>query len=165
VNRRHLLASAGTHTTISPASLDAEMDIAQTLGMAHIGTGGDPSGSAYQADWDRAADDWNAMSARAQARGLKLYIHNHDTAYDFLLDAGPFDAAGRPTRAGYSETPLGEGDINFQQFFQTIGLPDYHHANSEMDDAQLGGPSDPGKSLRIAELSYDNMSALTTYVS
>ncbi|MEV6492726.1 TIM barrel protein [Actinoplanes sp. NPDC051633] len=233
------LVANGTHTNISPGSLDAEMDIAQTLGMAHIGTGGDPSGSRYQADWDRAADEWNAMGARAQARGLKLYTHNHDAAYDFLLDAGPFDSAGRPTRstgirrleyflaktdpqlvylqmdilwaylaqhryraytdsagrtrtdvfdpiltvanrprryplfhakdgdhtaAGYSETPFGEGDINFQQFFQTIGLPDYHHANYEMDDAQLGGSTDPGKSLRIAGQSYDNMAALTVYV-
>ncbi|GLY99126.1 TIM barrel protein [Actinoplanes sp. NBRC 103695] len=232
------LVANGTHTNISPGSLDAEMDIAQTLGMAHIGTGGDPSGSAYQADWDRAAADWNAMGARAKARGLKLYTHNHDSAYDFLLDAGPLDANGRPTRStgirrleyflaktdpelvylqmdilwaylaqhryrtytnsagkvrtdvfdpiltvanrprryplfhakdgdhtanGYNEVPLGEGDINFQQFFQTIGLPDYHHANYEMDDAQLGGSSDPGKSLRTAQLSYDNMSALTVY--
>ena len=232
------LVANGTHTGINPATLDAEMDIAQTLGMAHIGTGGDPTGSRYQADWDRAADDWNAMGARAKARGLKLYTHNHDAAYDFLLDAGPNDAAGRPTRstgirkleyflartdpelvylqmdilwaylaqhryrtytdsagrtrtdvfdpiltvanrprryplfhakdgdhtaAGYAETPLGEGDINFQQFFQTIGLPDYHHANYEMDDAQLGGSQDPGKSLRIAAQSYANMSALTVY--
>ena len=232
------LVANGTHTNISPGSLDAEMDIAQTLGMAHIGTGGDPSGSAYQADWDRAAQSWNEMGARATARGLKLYTHNHDAAYDFLLDAGPFDSSGRPTRSsgirkleyfmartdpknvwfemdilwaylaqhrfrsyvdsagrtrtdvfdpiltvanrtrrfplfhakdgdhtanGYQEVPLGEGDINFQQFFQTIEQPDYHHANYEMDDAQLGGSSDPGKSLRVAAQSYDNMSALTVY--
>ncbi|MFG1604719.1 sugar phosphate isomerase/epimerase family protein [Actinoplanes sp. NPDC049265] len=232
------LVANGTHTNINPSTLDAEMDIAQTLGMPHIGTGGDPSGSQYQADWDRAVDDWNAMGARAQARGLKLYTHNHDTAYDFLLDAGPFDSNGRPTHStgirkleyfiaktdpelvyfemdllwaylaqhrfkqytnangnfrtdifdpiltvanrtrrfplfhakdgdhtatGYAETPLGEGDINFQQFFQTIGLPDYHHANYEMDDAQLGGSADPGKSLRVAQQSYDNMSALSIY--
>ncbi|MFE0424946.1 sugar phosphate isomerase/epimerase family protein, partial [Streptomyces sp. NPDC058953] len=27
------------------------------------------------------------------------YTHNHDTAYDFLLDGGPLDAQGRPTRS------------------------------------------------------------------
>jgi sugar phosphate isomerase/epimerase len=59
-------------------------------------------------------------------------------------------------------TPLGEGDINFQQFFQTIGEPSFHHANWEMDDAP-GGAGDPGRSLAYADLSYDNMAALTIY--
>ncbi|MEK8109361.1 hypothetical protein NKG94_41380 [Micromonospora sp. M12] len=32
-------------------------------------------------------------------------------------------------------TPLGDGDLNFQQFFQTIGERNFHHANWEMDTA------------------------------
>ncbi len=31
--------------------------------------------------------------------GLKLYTHNHDIAYSHLLDTGPVDALGRPTRS------------------------------------------------------------------
>jgi hypothetical protein len=58
--------------------------------------------------------------------------------------------------------PLGEGDLNFQQFFQTIGEPAFHHANWEHDDAS-GGSEKPAQSLEFADLSYTNMSELTIY--
>ena len=67
--------------------------------MGHIGTGNDPTGSAYVADWDLAAARWNFFGERAAPHGLKLYTHNHDIAYSFLLDSGPLDALGRPTRS------------------------------------------------------------------
>jgi len=234
------LVANGTHTTINAATFQEQLDIAETLGMRNIGTGGDPSNSAYQSDWDAAATLWNELGAQAKARGIRLYTHNHDAAYGFLLDSGPLDANGRPTTSsgirkleyfmaktdpklvffemdifwayvaqykhrtytnsagktrtdifdpiltvanrtrrfplfhakdgdrnsaesnGYVMTPLGEGDINFQQFFQTIGESDFHHANWEMDSAP-GGAADPGRSLAYADLSYDNMAALTVY--
>ncbi|MBB4901505.1 sugar phosphate isomerase/epimerase family protein, partial [Streptomyces griseomycini] len=31
--------------------------------------------------------------------GIKLYTHNHDSAYGFLLDGGPLDDQGRPARS------------------------------------------------------------------
>ncbi|MET9013133.1 sugar phosphate isomerase/epimerase family protein [Streptomyces olivaceoviridis] len=74
------------------------LEIANILGMAHMGTGADPTNSRYKADWDVAADKWNALGEIARRAGLKLYTHNHDAAYDFLLDGGPLDAGGRPTR-------------------------------------------------------------------
>jgi sugar phosphate isomerase/epimerase len=234
------LVANGTHTQINPESFEQEMDIAQELGMKNIGTGGDPSNSAYRADWDAAADVWNELGRRAKARGLRLYTHNHDSAYDFLLDAGPLDANGKPTRStgtrrleyffdkadpryvffemdifwayvarykhqtytdrfgrektslfdpiltvaprttrfplfhakdgdknpasgdGYTMVPLGDGDINFQQFFQTIGEPAFHHANWEHDDAS-GGSAVPAQSLNFAATSYTNLSELTIY--
>ena len=234
------LVANGTHASINAATFQQQMDIAETLGMKNIGTGSDPTNSAYQSDWDAAADLWNTLGAQARERGLRLYTHNHDAAYGFLLDAGPLDANGRPTRSsgirkleyfmartdpknvffeldiywayvaqykhrsfvnsagktrtdifdpiltvanrtkrfplfhakdgdrdagqanGYVMTPLGEGDINFQQFFETIGDPEFHHANWEMDTAP-GGTANPGQSLAYADLSYDNMSALTVY--
>jgi hypothetical protein len=64
-----------------------------------MGTGGDPTGSAFVADWDVAADKWYGLGQIASAAGLKLYTHNHDIAYSFLLDSGPLDALGRPTRS------------------------------------------------------------------
>lgn len=67
--------------------------------MDHMGTGGDPTGSAYRSDWDAAADKWNALGKIAHSAGLKLYTHNHDAAYGFLLDGGPLDAQGKPTRS------------------------------------------------------------------
>ncbi|GAA3800216.1 sugar phosphate isomerase/epimerase [Sphaerisporangium flaviroseum] len=75
------------------------LEIAQILGMEHMGTGNDPTGSAYKADWDVAADKWNQLGAIARDAGIKLYTHNHDVAYSFLLDSGPLDAQGRPTRS------------------------------------------------------------------
>ncbi|MDH2428654.1 TIM barrel protein [Sphaerisporangium sp. TRM90804] len=75
------------------------LEIANILGMDHMGTGNDPTNSAYKADWDVAADKWNALGAIARQAGIKLYTHNHDVAYSFLLDSGPLDEQGRPTRS------------------------------------------------------------------
>src|SRR5690349_680288 len=89
----------GSITDATLAQFDAACEIANILGFGHIGTGSDPTGSAYLADWQAAADRWNILGARAATHGLKLYTHNHDVAYSFLLDSGPNDAAGRPTRS------------------------------------------------------------------
>jgi sugar phosphate isomerase/epimerase len=100
------LEAEGNHgsipSTITDATLaqfDAACEIANILGFAHIGTGNDPTGSAYLADWEAAADRWNILGERAATHGLKLYTHNHDAAYSFLLDSGPLDEQGRPTRS------------------------------------------------------------------
>ncbi|PZG88410.1 Tat (twin-arginine translocation) pathway signal sequence [Streptomyces sp. NTH33] len=102
------LRAQGNHGFIPPswplttADLDTfkkHLEIANILGMDHMGTGGDPTGSSYRADWDVAADKWNAMGEIARRAGIKLYTHNHDAAYGFLLDGGPLDAQGRPTRS------------------------------------------------------------------
>lgn len=234
------LVANGTHATINPDTFTQQMDIAQELGMRNIGTGSDPTNSAYRADWDAAADVWNDLGRKARARGLRLYTHNHDVAYSFLLDAGPLDAGGKPTRStgtrrleyffdkvdpryvffemdifwayvarfkhqtytdsrgrqqtdlfdpiltvaprtnrfplfhakdgnknpavgnGYDMVPLGEGDLNFQQFFEVIGEQNFHHANWEQDSAP-GGAANPGQSMDFAALSYTNMSDLTIY--
>ncbi|MGW1125959.1 sugar phosphate isomerase/epimerase family protein [Streptomyces sp. NPDC002526] len=87
---------------LSQSDLDEfkrQLEIANILGMEHMGTGGDPTGSAYRADWDVAADKWNALGQIARRAGIKLYTHNHDAAYGFLLDGGPLDDQGRPTRS------------------------------------------------------------------
>jgi sugar phosphate isomerase/epimerase len=234
------LVANGAHTSINATTFQQQLDIAETLGMKNIGTGSDPTNSPYQSDWDAAADLWNELGRQAKERGLRLYTHNHDAAYSFLLDSGPLDANGRPTASsgvrrleyffaktdpkyvffefdiywgyvarfkhrtytnsrgqvktdlfdpilnvanrtkrfplfhakdgdrapeqtnGHVMTPLGEGDINFQQFFEVIGEPEFHHANWEQDTAP-GGTANPGQSLSFAELSYTNMSDLTIY--
>ncbi|WP_182880054.1 MULTISPECIES: sugar phosphate isomerase/epimerase family protein [unclassified Microbispora] len=87
---------------LNQADLDRfklHLEIANILGMKHVGTGNDPTSSAYKADWDVAAEKWNALGQIATEAGLKLYTHNHDVAYSFLLDSGPLDAQGRPTRS------------------------------------------------------------------
>ena len=89
----------GTITDATIAAFDAACEIANILGMGHIGTGSDPTGSAYVADWELAAERWNFFGRGRPRHGLKLYTHNHDIAYSFLLDSGPLDALGRPTRS------------------------------------------------------------------
>ncbi|KQZ85686.1 Tat (twin-arginine translocation) pathway signal sequence [Microbacterium sp. Root166] len=100
------LEGEGNHgqipSTISDATIaqfDAQCEIANILGFGHIGTGNDPTSSAYLTDWQAAAERWNFFGQRAATHGLKLYTHNHDAAYSFLLDSGPLDATGRPTRS------------------------------------------------------------------
>lgn len=234
------LVANGTHTSINATTFQQQLDIAETLGMKNIGTGSDPTNSSYQSDWDAAADLWNELGRQAKERKMRLYTHNHDAAYSFLLDSGTLDANGRPTASsgvrrleyffaktdpkyvyfefdiywgyvarfkhrtytnsrgqvrtdlfdpilnvanrtkrfplfhakdgdrapeqtnGHVMTPLGEGDINFQQFFEVIGEPEFHHANWEQDTAP-GGTANPGQSLAFADLSYKNMSDLTIY--
>lgn len=101
------LRAEGNHGFIPPswplaqADLDRfkrTLEIANILGLDHMGTGNDPTSSPYKADWDVAAEKWNALGEIAKAAGYtKLYTHNHDAAYNFLLDSGPLDANGRPT--------------------------------------------------------------------
>jgi sugar phosphate isomerase/epimerase len=81
------------------AAYQTHIENANILGQQYIGTGSDPTGSNYKADWDAAIDRWNTLGEIAAANGLKLYTHNHDAAYNFLLDSGPLDAQGRPTRS------------------------------------------------------------------
>ncbi|WP_127473692.1 sugar phosphate isomerase/epimerase family protein [Microbacterium sulfonylureivorans] len=88
-----------TITEATIAQFDAACEVANILGFGHIGTGNDPTSSSYLADWQAAADRWNFFGERAATHGLKLYTHNHDAAYSFLLDSGPLDANGRPTRS------------------------------------------------------------------
>jgi sugar phosphate isomerase/epimerase len=101
------LKANGTHAfipgSLTQANLDRfrlELEFAATLGMDYYGTGGDPSGSRFKADWDVAADRWNVLGeiARDEFR-IRLYTHNHDGVYNFLLDRGPLDELGRPTRS------------------------------------------------------------------
>ncbi|WP_169949452.1 sugar phosphate isomerase/epimerase [Microbispora sp. H11081] len=110
---------------LTQADLDRfklHLEIANILGMGHVGTGSDPTGTAYKADWDRAAEKWNALGELATAAGLKLYTHNHDVAYSFLLDSGPLDAQGRPTRSS--------GIRRLEYFLQ---ITDPKHVWLEMD--------------------------------
>ena len=96
------LVANGSHISFNfsnPDSFKAQLDIAETLGMAHLGTASIPTNSRFKADWARAADNFNAFGALAKERGIKLYQHNHHAEYQFLLDAGPADVNGNPTRS------------------------------------------------------------------
>lgn len=91
------LKANGSHISFSDATIEAQLDIAETLDMPHLGTAAIPTSSPYKADWQKAADNFNRWGALAEARGIKLYQHNHHAEYNFLLDVGPLDANGNPT--------------------------------------------------------------------
>lgn len=96
------LVANGSHITFNfnnPDSFQRELDTAEALGMAYIGTPSIPTSSRYKADWARAADNFNAFGQAAKERGIKIYQHNHHAEYQFLLDDGPLDANGNPTRS------------------------------------------------------------------
>jgi sugar phosphate isomerase/epimerase len=96
------LKANGSHAPINfdnPDTFKVQLDIAETLGLPHIGTAGIPTNSRYKADWQVAAEKFNRFGEMARARGIKLYQHNHHAEYNFLLDAGPLDANGKPTRS------------------------------------------------------------------
>ena len=241
----HGLRATGQHGFV-PETLSSEdiarwhqeLDFAEVLGMPCVGTGNDPTRSRYRDDWDAAAEHWNTIGEIARRRGFKLYTHNHDQAYNFLLDRGPLDE-GRPTRSsglrmleyffkisdpryvffefdvfwahvaqhryqtyidkhgrertdifdptrtvarrarrfplfhakdgertgeppgegtGWEMVPLGEGDIDFERFFNRIGNWGNYVPLWEQDNAPSA--EDPGQSLRFAEISYRAMSRL-----
>jgi sugar phosphate isomerase/epimerase len=109
-------------TTADSDRFKLHLEIANILGMEHVGTGNDPTNSSFKADWDVAAEKWNALGKIAKTAGLKLYTHNHDAAYNFLLDAGPADANGNPTRSS---------GIRKLEYFLKVTDPKY--VNLEMD--------------------------------
>ena len=86
------LKANGTHTQINPATFEAQMDIAQTLGMENIGTGSDPSNSNYKSDWDAAADVWNELGRNARKRAA-----SRDWAPRLKPDPGVGPSSGKPS--------------------------------------------------------------------
>lgn len=118
------LRAVGSHIGFGTlwGDLTRQLDIAEMLGMKHIGTADAPTGSRYRTDWRAAADRYNAVGGAARSRGLKFYQHNHDGEYHFLLDAGPLDDAGRPTRSS---------GVRGLEYFFDLTEPDLVHF--EMD--------------------------------
>lgn len=161
------LEAEGNHgsipATVTPATIadfDAQCEIANILGFDHIGTGMDPVApgwvagvGVYKAEWDATLDAWNFWGARARSHGLKLYTHNHQHGYDFLIDSGPLDEAGRPTRSSgvrrleyflANTDPTGvyfELDIYWahvaQHMFRSYTAPDGSVASDIFDPAGL----------------------------
>jgi len=82
------LVAVGSHRGIGDfaKNMEAELDIAETLGMAHVGTANAPSGNRTVAGYLAAAEQFNGFGAAAAARGLKFYQHNHDGEFGFATD-------------------------------------------------------------------------------
>ena len=80
------LQAVGSHRTLRPENIDAELDIAEILGTPFLGQGGAVTNNHTEAGWGLAADNWNIMGEKARARGIKIYSHNHAGEFHFLTD-------------------------------------------------------------------------------
>ena len=82
------LVAVGSHRGISDfaRNLEAELDIAETLGMAHVGTANAPTNDRTVGGYLAAAEQFNGFGAAAAARGLKFYQHNHQHEFGFATD-------------------------------------------------------------------------------
>lgn len=82
------LRAVGGHRGIGnfANNMEEELDIAETLGMQHIGTANAPTGNRTIAGYLAAAEQFNGFGAAAAARGLKFYQHNHQHEFAFAND-------------------------------------------------------------------------------
>ncbi|MFE5309920.1 sugar phosphate isomerase/epimerase family protein [Isoptericola sp. NPDC056578] len=82
------LVAVGAHRGIADfvRNMEAELDIAQTLGMAHVGTANAPTNDRTVGGYLAAAEQFNGFGAAAAARGLKFYQHNHQHEFGFAAD-------------------------------------------------------------------------------
>ncbi|MFG6402875.1 sugar phosphate isomerase/epimerase family protein [Microbacterium sp. P04] len=84
------LRGVGAHVTLNPGNIDQQLEIAQILGLPHLGQGG-PIAGGYggplpKEQWTTAIATWNEMGAKAKAEGIKLYAHNHAQEWNFTTD-------------------------------------------------------------------------------
>jgi sugar phosphate isomerase/epimerase len=92
------LESSGTHTgnpqqLITPANLQAQIDIAKTLGHRMIGFAGNPIGgnqaaapATTLAAWQQVATDINTIGAQLRAVGIKYFSHPEQDWFRFFAD-------------------------------------------------------------------------------
>jgi len=82
------LRAVGSHRGIADFAnnMERELDIAEILGMEHVGTAQAPTNDRTVAGYLAAAEQFNGFGAAASARGLKFYQHNHDGEFSFATD-------------------------------------------------------------------------------
>ena len=89
----HGLKAVGAHVDlarlVSANERERELDRVQTLGAEWIGTASPVAPSGKVAEWQAAAERFNAIGEAAGARGLGFYHHTHDEEYDLFVDPTP----------------------------------------------------------------------------
>jgi sugar phosphate isomerase/epimerase len=204
----HGLRAVGSHASLTTANVQQKLDEAQILGMPTIGNPTTSSSANTVAGWQATADTYNQIGEACAARGLKFYLHNHSTEFNFPQDQpvgptriydillqrtdpqkvffemdiywafvgqyrygrspfptfNPLDYVmaqkdrfplfhvkdGKPTQTaadGYSMVDVGQGVIDFQNFFTTLGGEDRHGYLMEHDGAASGTKGSLGSAL------------------
>lgn len=82
------LEAVGSHRGLGDfrARLGQELDIAEELGMKHLGTANAPTNDRTIAGYQAAAEEFNSWGEQAIARGIKMYQHNHSIEFSFATD-------------------------------------------------------------------------------
>ncbi|MGH2712221.1 MAG: sugar phosphate isomerase/epimerase family protein [Actinomycetota bacterium] len=80
------LRAVGSHASLTTANVQQKLDEAQILGMASIGNATTSSSSPTLSGWQAAADTYNQIGEACAARGLKFYLHNHQTEFAPIAD-------------------------------------------------------------------------------
>jgi sugar phosphate isomerase/epimerase len=94
------LKAGGHYGRINPQTIEATLRLAEALDTPIIGSV-DPIPwpcSNQKDDWDRAIEEWNKCTPKAQAAGIRLYAHAHWRPWDFLRDSGSKNAKGEYER-------------------------------------------------------------------
>ena len=93
------LRAVGAHVTLTPESIDKEIENALALGMPFVGQGGPITRGTTKAEWQQAAQTWAEMGEKARGAGLGLYMHNHSGEFQFHVGR-PEHARLRPALGG-----------------------------------------------------------------
>jgi sugar phosphate isomerase/epimerase len=82
------LKAAGSHRGLEDfrTNLEAELDIAETLGMCYLGTAQAPTEDNTVDGYKAAAEEFNEWGCRAAERGINIYQHNHTIEFSFATD-------------------------------------------------------------------------------
>jgi len=82
------LRGVGSHVAITDLrdDLQNQLDIAEILGLPHVGTANAPSSLNTVAGYQAAGEEFNTWGRAATARGLMLYQHNHSAEFAFATD-------------------------------------------------------------------------------
>lgn len=82
------LRAVGGHVGLNALRTDLarQIEIANILGMPHVGTANAPTNVTTVDGYRAAAEEFNAWGAQASAAGLKLYQHNHQGEFAFASD-------------------------------------------------------------------------------
>jgi len=82
------LHAVADHGTVDAGSWDARLEQAQRLGLKYVGSGGWPTGTNMDtvAGAVNMGHVLNELGAKARAKGLWVYGHNHDAEFRTKLD-------------------------------------------------------------------------------
>lgn len=122
-------SAGGTMSAADELRYLTELEFAATLGMAYMGTGGDPTSANNRnlEPWTVSGEKWEALNELSiNSFGIQLYPHNHSPAYSFLQD-GPMVEVTEHRVTGEPITPTmvrSESGKRLMEYYLEITNPD-----------------------------------------